>query len=128
MSSVFESIQSQRLIAVVRLDAQILFESEDETYILERALACGPGMVILKRGARGAWAMTGETSLEVPAEMVETVIDPVGAGDGFNAGFLSGWLRGESLEAALHLGARIGAAAVAHAGDYAGYPHISHDD
>lgn len=105
-------------------DAQVLFESEDETHMLERALACGPGVVILKRGERGAWAMTRETSLEVPAEAVETVIDPVGAGDGFNAGFLASWLRGENLEAALRLGAKIGAAAVASAGDYTGYPRL----
>jgi 2-dehydro-3-deoxygluconokinase len=105
-------------------DAWMLFESTDEASILERALARGPRIVVLKRGERGARALTQETALEVPAEAVETVIDPVGAGDGFNAGFLAGWLRGETLEAALRLGAKIGAAAVAHAGDYTGYPRL----
>jgi 2-dehydro-3-deoxygluconokinase len=50
------------------------------------------------------------------------VIDPVGAGDGFDAGFLSSWLRGKTIEDSLQLGARIGALSVAALGDYAGYP------
>ena len=50
----------------------------------------------------------------------ERVIDPVGAGDAFDAGFLAGLLREYDLEAALKLGARLGATAVGALGDYAG--------
>jgi 2-dehydro-3-deoxygluconokinase len=50
------------------------------------------------------------------------VVDPVGAGDGFDAGFIAGWLRGWGLEKCLQLGARLGAAAVSVMGDYQGYP------
>ena len=105
-------------------DAQALFALSDPTSILEYTRTFSASIVVLRLGERGAIARVGEKSIEVPAEAVENVIDPVGAGDGFNAGFLSGWLRNESIEAALHLGARIGAAAVAHASDYAGYPRL----
>lgn len=105
-------------------DAQALFALTDPASILEYTRAFNAFMVVLRRGEHGALARAGETRIEVPAEAVAEVIDPVGAGDGFNAGFLSGWLRGQSLETALRLGAHIGAAAVVHNSDYAGYPRL----
>jgi sugar/nucleoside kinase (ribokinase family) len=47
------------------------------------------------------------------------VVDPVGAGDAFNAGFLSCRLRGRGIEDALRAGNELGAAAVASLGDSA---------
>ena len=105
-------------------DAQALFALTDTSSILEYTRAFSASVVVLRLGEQGAIARVGENRIEVPAELVEKVIDPVGAGDGFNAGFLSGWLREESIETALRLGARVGAAAVAHASDYAGYPRL----
>jgi 2-dehydro-3-deoxygluconokinase len=103
-------------------DAQALFGVEEKSRILARCAELGAQIVVLKQAEHGVSAWTSEISLEIEAERVEAVIDPVGAGDGFNAGFLSGWLRGHSLEDSLRSGARIGAAAVATLGDYAGYP------
>ena len=77
---------------------------------------------MLKRAERGALALADGKRYAAPAHPVAQVIDPVGAGDGFDAGFLAGWLRGASIEESLDLGARIGAAAVEVLGDYAGYP------
>lgn len=103
-------------------DAHALFGVEEESRILARGAELGTQIVVLKRAEHGVYAWTPGISLEIEAERVEGVVDPVGAGDGFNAGFLAGWLRGYSLEAALRLGARVGAAAVTTVGDYAGYP------
>jgi 2-dehydro-3-deoxygluconokinase len=103
-------------------DAQALFGVEEKSSILARGAELGVQIVVLKRAEHGVSAWAPGISLEIEAERVEAVVDPVGAGDGFNAGFLSGWLRGYSLEDALRSGARIGAAAVATVGDYAGYP------
>jgi len=112
-------------------DAEALFgidaEAEGSRFeedILQRGVAFGAQIVVLKRAERGVCARAGGAYSEIPAEIVSPVVDPVGAGDGFNAGFLSGWLRGASLESSLRLGARIGAAAVATLGDYAGYPRL----
>src|SRR5215212_7211752 len=79
-------------------------------------------VVVLKRAERGALALADGKRYFSPAHPVTQVIDPVGAGDGFDAGFLAGWLRGASIDESLNLGARIGAAAVEVLGDYAGYP------
>ena len=61
----------------------------------------------------------------VPAYPVPHIVDPVGAGDGFDAGFLAGWLKGWDGEACLRLGALVGALAVTVPGDVEGYPDMA---
>ena len=101
---------------------QAVLGTDDDERALERGAELGAQVVVLKRAAHGALARADGKRAHAPAHPVEKVIDPVGAGDGFDAGFLAGWLRGYDLEAALQLGARVGAAAVSVLGDYAGYP------
>jgi 2-dehydro-3-deoxygluconokinase len=106
-------------------DADAVFETgDDDQSALQAAAALGARIVVLKRAERGALALAEGTTLSVPAAPIERMVDPVGAGDGFDAGFLAGWLRGDRLEDSLRLGARVGAAAVATLGDYAGYPRL----
>lgn len=104
-------------------DARAALGVEDEEQMLAAGAALGPSVVVLKRAERGAAALTADgRRAEVPAAPVAQALDPVGAGDGFDAGFLAGHLRGWDLEACLRLGARVGAASVEALGDYAGYP------
>lgn len=111
-------------------DARLLFGVADEQ-ALQYGSELGASVVVLKRGAAGAWAQVCEHPerrnrvIRVPAYPVEQIVDPVGAGDGFDAGFLAGWLQGWQLEACLQLGARLGAAAVTVMGDYEAYPRLS---
>lgn len=105
-------------------DAQALLEVSNDDDALAAAAALGARVVVLKCAERGVRALVGGQRLTLPAAPVARVIDPVGAGDGFDAGFLAGWLRGWSISESLALGARIGAAAVATLGDYAGYPRL----
>jgi len=53
-------------------------------------------LLIVKRGAEGATAYTRTEQVSVKAIPVE-VIDPVGAGDTFNAGFLHKLTQGRPL-------------------------------
>jgi 2-dehydro-3-deoxygluconokinase len=103
-------------------DAQAVLGAGDDEAALLAGAALGARIVVLKRAERGALALANGLRIEAPAHPAPLVVDPVGAGDGFDAGFLSAWLRGYDVEAALRLGARVGAAAVATLGDYAGYP------
>ncbi len=105
-------------------DAQALLEVSSDDDALAAAAALGMRVVVLKCAERGARALVAGRHYAVPAAPVAQVIDPVGAGDGFDAGFLAGWLRSWSIPESLALGARIGAAAVATLGDYAGYPRL----
>ena len=60
-------------------------------------------LLIVKRGARGATAYTRNSEVSVEAISVN-MIDPVGAGDSFNAGFLHKWTQGKPLEDCLVYG------------------------
>lgn len=84
--------------------------------------ARGAALVVVKRGADGAWVSDGAGGAAVPALPVGAVVDPVGAGDAFDAGFLSGWLDGLDPAAAARRGAACGAAVVQVPGDLEGLP------
>ena len=103
-------------------DAFSLFGEYTEEEIIKKIRRIGPKMIILKRGERGALALVDDELIESEPIKVENVVDPVGAGDGFDAGFIAGILRGWDISSSLNLGARVGASAVSVIGDYEGYP------
>ncbi len=65
-------------------------------------------LVVVKLGAKGAIAAKGKERFSAPAAQVK-VVDPVGAGDSFNAGFLHQYLRGSDLKSCLRSGNLAGA-------------------
>jgi 2-dehydro-3-deoxygluconokinase len=82
----------------------------------------GPEYVIVRLGAEGALAVgpSGDPA-RAPAISVE-VVEPVGAGDAFNAGFLSGQLRGWTIMESLQLGNILGGLATTASGDVEALP------
>ena len=84
--------------------------------LAERCRELGPREVVLKRGAGGAAALTSQAWFEhLPTPRPD--LDPVGAGDAFNAGYLAARLSGASVEGALERGARSGAEVASTIGD-----------
>jgi sugar/nucleoside kinase (ribokinase family) len=73
-------------------------------------------VVVIKRGKKGALAMTDGKVWEMRPEDFHrqpvTVIDSVGAGDNFDAGFIRGWLLGEPVEECLELAHRCAVASL----------------
>ena len=95
----------------------IVLPNEHEAMKMSRAdnletalsrLAQKVGTVVVKMGARGAVAVRKGQRFSAPAVPV-TVIDPIGAGDSFDAGFLHQFLRGEDLTTCLDFGNLCGA-------------------
>lgn len=77
--------------------------------VLRWCAAAGPSVVVMTRGARGSVALAGGAEFTagiVPA----TVVDTLGAGDGFIGAFLAAWLATRDAQAALEAGARLAAA------------------
>lgn len=111
--------------------ADVILTSVDEASLLtgleDRAATVawfrdrGARVIVLKDGANGAWGCDQHGDALAAAPPV-AVVDPVGAGDAFDAGFMSGWLRGEDLERCLVFGAAAGAACVQVPGDLDGLP------
>jgi 2-dehydro-3-deoxygluconokinase len=84
--------------------------------LAERCQELGPREVVLKRGAGGAAALTSRAWVEhLPTPRPD--LDPVGAGDAFNAGYLAARLSGASVEEGLERGARSGADVASTIGD-----------
>jgi 2-dehydro-3-deoxygluconokinase len=101
-------------------EALALWGRDDEGFLRELA-ARGPQEVVLKKGGEGSVAVLGGEILEQPAFPVLEV-DPVGAGDAFDAGYLAGHLWGLDPEQRLRAANAMGALSVATLGDYEGLP------
>jgi sugar/nucleoside kinase (ribokinase family) len=73
------------------------------------------GIVVVKLGAQGSLAQRGRERFTRPGVKV-SVVDPVGAGDSFDAGFLSEYVKGANLETCLAVGNLAGAFSTTAAG------------
>jgi 2-dehydro-3-deoxygluconokinase len=103
-------------------DAQVLFGTTDPQTVLDQAGSLGPRQVVLKRGARGAFVGVDGTPVEITPQPALPSVDPVGAGDGFDAGYLAATMLGIDPIAAARCGAWCGARAVEQLGEHTGYP------
>jgi 2-dehydro-3-deoxygluconokinase len=95
------------------------FEGAD---LAKRITARGPREVVVKLGPRGACALGEDGAWVEHAPDPGPDLDPVGAGDAFDAGYLAARLGGLPIERALADGARCGAAVAASLGDTEGFP------
>jgi 2-dehydro-3-deoxygluconokinase len=94
----------------------------DDGETLARGLAeRGPRDVVVKLGALGALALSGDEIHTAPARPI-TVVDPVGAGDAFVAGYLSEVVAGAPTPDRLRMGNALGAAVCGVRGDWEGLP------
>ena len=101
-------------------EALALWDRDDEEFVRELA-GMGPQEVVFKKGKEGSvLLLEGEISQQ-PAFRVEEV-DPIGAGDAFDAGYLAGHLWGLNPEERLRAANAMGALSVATLGDYEGLP------
>jgi sugar/nucleoside kinase (ribokinase family) len=112
-------------------DLSAVFKSLDVIFVNEREcgklggsgtveeaagrLAARVPLVVVKLGERGAMARRGQDEWRAEGIAVETV-DPVGAGDSFDAGFIHQYIRGAELETCLRFGNLAGALSVTRAG------------
>jgi sugar/nucleoside kinase (ribokinase family) len=88
-------------------EARKITRTEDLESAIDRLSKIVPVLVV-KMGPEGAMAQRGTETVSTPALRTET-IDPVGAGDSFDAGFLHQYIRGANLETCLAFGNLAGA-------------------
>lgn len=82
-----------------------------------RCAELGPNEVVVKRGADGAAVLEPDGAWRELSPSASDDVDPVGAGDAFNAGYLAARLEGASCLESLRAGAAAGAAAAGVLGD-----------
>jgi sugar/nucleoside kinase (ribokinase family) len=109
--------------------ADLFFPNEDEAlkmtgqpdaHAAARNLASLAGTVVVKRGAEGAFVVSGSTEFSVPAAITE-VVDTTGAGDSFNAGFLAEFLKTKDIRRAAEAGVVAGSRCVGKVGGTAAF-------
>ena len=91
-----EIARGELLDLLRRVDGLILNDEEARMLTGERnllraaakALDLGPKTIVLKKGEHGAFLVSREARLALPAYPVEEVVDPTGAGDSFAGGFM----------------------------------------
>jgi 2-dehydro-3-deoxygluconokinase len=124
--------ESKALLAGLLLESDIVLAGLDELQLLldvetpEQAAArlrqAGRArQIAVKDGANGAWAADGSQFLALPPYPCRPV-DPIGAGDAFDAAFLAGILENRPLAECGRMGAVAGALSTQTPGDTEGYP------
>lgn len=103
-------------------EGKFMFNEEDPYKLGELFLQLGASIVILKMGAKGAYYFTKKESGLVEGFLVNKVIDPVGAGDGFAAGVISGLLENLPIYETVKKGNAVGALVTMTEGDFEGLP------
>src|SRR5262245_19617580 len=98
---------------------ELLGEGEGED-LARRASAGGPREVVI-RDAASIGALAGGVWRTIDIRR-DGAVDPVGAGDAFNAGYIAVRLRAGAVEDALQNGARCGAAVISSPSDTSGFP------
>jgi sugar/nucleoside kinase (ribokinase family) len=88
--------------------------TENVEAAIDRLAAIVP-LLVVKLGSEGAMARRGKERVTSPAVKVD-LVDPVGAGDSFDAGFLHEFLRGSDLTTCLRSGNLAGALSVTRPG------------
>ena len=105
-------------------EAKLLFGIEKPASLFRRLFKDGVAeRIAVKDGANGAWVAdrsSGKATHIPPAPC--RPVEPIGAGDAFDAGFLAGFLEGRDVEESGRMGAVAGALATQTTGDIEGYP------
>lgn len=106
-------------------EGEILTGSTDIKEMADFYLNKGAKAVIAKSGEEGAYITEkGQETFNVPGFKVETVVDTVGAGDGFAVGIIHALLKDVSLKEAGVYANAIGSLQVQHVGDNEGLPTL----
>lgn len=117
-----ELIARSNILMLGMEEAEILFSTKSVEQIFQAVFKFGSiTHLALKDGANGSYAGTSTDYLHIPPHPCKC-IDPVGAGDGYNAGFLFGLLEGMDIEQCGKIGNIVGALATETKGDIEGYP------
>lgn len=103
-------------------EGKILCGEETPDGIAGYYLARGVKTVVVKTGAKGAYAATKDERVEEPTFRAEKIVDTVGAGDGFAAGVISAMAERLPLRECVRRGNAIGTLQIMSVGDNTGLP------
>ena len=117
-------VASASIVTASRHEAALLTGEDSAVDAAAALVDLGPHVVVIRDDSLGAVASTGSHSapIVVPSRGIRSAVDPVGAGDAFNAGLIASLLEDQSLPDAIATAHLCGAAAVGVIGDIEGLP------
>ncbi|MEG0178554.1 MAG: sugar kinase [Oscillospiraceae bacterium] len=120
-----KSLAEQADILLIGLnEAEALYGTKEPQQICSAVFKSGrTHFIAIKDGGNGAWAATSDVLCKIEPYPCHP-IDPIGAGDAFNAAFLAGVLENQPILQCGKMGAAAGALATQTDGDVEGQPCI----
>jgi 2-dehydro-3-deoxygluconokinase len=97
-------------------DEAVLWGDPSPEATVERHQAFGIGEIVVKNGPHSALVVIGDTKEFVAVPEVVVPVDPMAAGDSFNAAYLATRLAGETPAAATRVAHRLAARVIRHRG------------
>ena len=97
-------------------DEAVLWGDPSPESTVARLQAYGVGEIVVKNGPNSALVASGGTSEFVPVPEVVVPVDPIAAGDSFNAGYLSARLMGDGPAVAAAAAHRLAGQVIRHRG------------
>jgi 2-dehydro-3-deoxygluconokinase len=116
-----EAVRGADVVFAGAEEAAIVAGTGEPAAAARTIAAMGPSQVLIKLGADGCLALIDGTERRLRAPAV-TVVDTVGAGDGFAAGYLAELIAGAPPDRRVATAVAAGAMAVTVSGDWEGLP------
>ncbi len=86
--TLLEVLSKIDMVVINELEVRMLTGLRSVLAGAERVQKMGPATVVVKRGAYGAFCLTGSDLFVLPAYPTQNVLDPTGAGDSFAGGMI----------------------------------------
>ncbi len=105
-------------------EAQLLMGTTQLTELAERCEPYGISHIVLKKGGQGAEGFRDGEIYSSPANRGGSLVDTIGAGDGFAAGYLYSMIKGFNLKDSLFFANAVAAYVIGVPGDNEGLPYL----
>jgi fructokinase len=89
-------VELSDVVKVSDEDLQWLYPDREDEDVAREWLGTGPAVVVVTRGGKGVFAVTGDLEVHRPVMPVD-LVDTVGAGDSFTSGLLDGLRRADLI-------------------------------
>ncbi|NLO09374.1 MAG: sugar kinase [Clostridiales bacterium] len=119
---IMDILMTSNIVMLGLSEAEHLFKTNQIDRIIEMLFQSDTiEYIAIKNGDKGAHIATRYETIYIPPFPC-TCVDPIGAGDAFNAGFLAGILEGRDLQSCGNIAGIVGALATQTTGDIEGLP------
>lgn len=104
-------------------EAELLLGTSDLTELVDEVKQYSISHIVLKKGKAGAVGFRDNQIVNSPAIAPTTIVDTIGAGDGFAAGYIYSLINKWSLEKSLHFANAVASYVIGVPGDNEGLPY-----